>query len=197
MGPLPPAMFQRSNAVATLLGARMAHNIRLTCEDGTMPVYAVFEPPMRQKGNHIERDRSDRFVFLREGFNLWAFLFGPLWMIRRRLWLVLIVYAAVIAGLEYGLRRLGIVWPERLLVYLLIELLVGIEAANLRAATLARRGWRDCGIVIADGLELAERRFFDVRAARRRAAATPPLPAPAVLAMPGAAPVIGLFPETG
>ena len=97
-----------------------------------MPVYAVFEPPMRQRGDRIERDRSDLFVFLREGFNLWAFLFGPLWMIRRRLWLVLIVYAAVIAGLEFGLRRLGIAWPARLEVYLLIELLIGIEAANLR-----------------------------------------------------------------
>jgi hypothetical protein len=162
-----------------------------------MPVYAVFEPPIRQRGDRIDRDRTDRFVFLREGFSLWAFLFGPLWMIRRRLWLVLIVYAAVIAGLEFGLRRLGIAWPARLEVYLLIELLIGIEAANLRAGTLSRRGWRDCGIVIADGLELAERRFFDARAARRRAAATPPSPTPAALAMPAAAPVIGLFPEPG
>ena len=162
-----------------------------------MPVYAVFEPPIRQRGDLIERDSSDRLVFLREGFNLWAFLFGPLWMIRRRLWLVLIVYAAVIAGLEFGLRRLGIAWPARLEVYLLIELLIGIEAANLRAATLVRRGWRDCGIVLADGLELAERRFFDARAARRRAATTPPSPAPATLAMPAAAPVSGLFPDTG
>jgi hypothetical protein len=161
-----------------------------------MPVYAVFEPPIRQRGDRIDRDRSDRFVFVREGFNIWAFLFGPLWMMRRRLWLVLIVYAAVIAGIEFGLRRLGIAWPARLQVYLLIELLIGIEAANLRAGTLLRRGWRDCGIVIADGPELAERRFFDARAARRRAAATPPSPAPVSLAMP-AAPVIGLFPEPG
>jgi hypothetical protein len=162
-----------------------------------MPVYAVFEPPIRQRGDHLERDRSDRFIFLREGFNLWAFLFGPLWMIRRRLWLVLVVYAAVIAGLEFGLRRLGIAWPGRLGVYVLIELLIGIEAANLRAGTLQRRGWRDCGIVFADGLELAERRFFDARAARRRAAATPPSPAPAAAAPPPAPPVMGLFPELG
>jgi len=162
-----------------------------------MPVYAVFEPPIRQDGDHLERDRSDRFVFLREGFNPWAFLFGPLWMIRRRLWLVLIVYAAVIAGLEFGLRRLGVAWPARIVVYLLIELLIGIEATNLRAATLARRGWRDCGIVIADGLELAERRFFDVRAARRRAAATAPSSPTAAPAMPPAAPMSGLLPELG
>ena len=163
-----------------------------------MPVYAVFEPPIRQNGDHLERDRSDGFVFLREGFNLWAFLFGPLWMMRRRLWLVLIIYAAVIAGLELGLRRLGVVWPARLVVYLLIELLIGIEATNLRAATLARRGWRDCGIVIADGLELAERRFFDARAARRRAAVAPMAPSSTSgPTMPPAAPMSGLLPELG
>ena len=44
-----------------------------------MPVYAVFEPPIRRRGDRIDRDRTDRFVFLREGFNLWAFLFGPLY----------------------------------------------------------------------------------------------------------------------
>jgi hypothetical protein len=122
-----------------------------------MPAYAVFEPPMRGRsaGEH-----ADRFIFFRERFSLAAFLFGPLWMIWRRLWLVLIIYVVATSLFEIGLHSLGIPVAARTTVYLLLQLLVAIEAANLRRWTLLRRGWRDRGIVFGDDLELAERRFF-------------------------------------
>jgi hypothetical protein len=61
-----------------------------------------------------------------------------------------------------------------------------------------RRGWNECGIVIADDLELAERRFFDARAARQQAAAKPRGSPSAALGTMAASPgVIGLFPEPG
>ena len=132
-----------------------------------MPAYAVFEPPMRRRsaGEH-----ADRFIFFRERFSLAAFLFGPLWMIWRRLWLVLIIYLVATSFIELGLRRLGIPIAARTTVYLLLQLLVAIEAANLRRWTLLRRGWRDRGIVFGDDLELAERRFFAANAASQDAA---------------------------
>jgi hypothetical protein len=122
-----------------------------------MPAYAVFEPPIRRRsaGEH-----ADRFIFFRERFSLAAFLFGPLWMIWRRMWLVLIFYLVATSLIELGLRSLGIPIAARTTVYLLLQLLVAIEAANLRRWTLLRRGWRDRGIVFGDDLELAERRFF-------------------------------------
>jgi hypothetical protein len=163
-----------------------------------MPAYAVLEPPRR---NRDANDHADRFAFLRERFSLGAFLFGPLWMIWRRLWVVLIIYAAVIGLIEYGLRRAGIGWPARAAVYVLIQLLVGLEATSLRRWTRIRRGWRDCGVVIADDLEMAERRFFDARAARRSAASPIEMPAtsPLMAAHLGSArpDVTGLFPEPG
>ena len=54
-----------------------------------MTVYTVHEPPPRE--GQADAD-TDRFVFVRDGFDFWAFLFGPLWMIWRRLWLVLLLY---------------------------------------------------------------------------------------------------------
>jgi hypothetical protein len=160
-----------------------------------MPAYAVFEPPpsRRRRGEPVLR-----FVFMREGFNWRAFLFGPLWMIGRRLWLVLVMYTAIIAGLAFGLQRLEINWPASLSVYVLIELLVGLEATRFRRNALLRRGWNECGIVFADALELAERRFFDARAARQQAAAKPlNTPSAALGVMPASPGVIGLFPEPG
>ena len=68
----------------------------------------------------------------------------------------------------------------------------------MRRDGLLRRGWHECGIVIADDLDLAERRFFDARAARQQAAARPLGPTAAALgAMPASPGVLGLFPEPG
>jgi hypothetical protein len=131
-----------------------------------MPAYAVFEPPIRARtpGEH-----TDRFIFFRERFSLAAFLFGPLWMIWQRLWRVLIIYLAAVSLIEFGLRSLGIPIVARTAVFALLQLLVAIEAANLRRWTLLHRGWRDRGIVFGDDLELAEQRFFAASAPRRAA----------------------------
>jgi hypothetical protein len=156
-----------------------------------MPAFAVFEPPMR--AGRRAAHHTDRFVFLRERFGWAAFLFGPLWMIWQRLWLVLIIYLIVLGLIGFGLQRLGIASQVGSTVYFLIALLVGFEAASLRRWTLLRRGWRDRGIVIADDLEMAERRFFDSWSADRAT----PLPPPYAPASSSGAGVIGLFPEPG
>jgi Protein of unknown function (DUF2628) len=155
-----------------------------------MPAFAVFEPPMRT--GRRATPHTDRFVFLRERFSWGAFLFGALWMIWRRLWLVLIIYVIVLGLMEFGLRSLGIAPQARFTVYFLVALLVGMEAATLRRWTLLRRGWHDRGIVIADDLEMAERRFFDSWSADR-----PPPPPPHAPASDSGTGVIGLFPEPG
>jgi hypothetical protein len=75
--------------------------------------------------------------------------------------------------------------------------LIGLEASTLRSWTLKRRGWREIGIVVADELEAAERRFFDeLRDQDRMGFGTP---VPGRIAMldqaQGGSEVIGLFPE--
>jgi hypothetical protein len=73
---------------------------------------------------------------------------------------VLIVYLVASSLIEWGLRSLETPIGARTTVYMLLQLLIAFEAANLRRWTLLRRGWRDRGIVFGDDLELAERRFF-------------------------------------
>ena len=53
------------------------------------PIYTVHEPPL--KADETRAD-PERFVFVRDGFSFWAFLLAPLWMLRHRLWLVLLGY---------------------------------------------------------------------------------------------------------
>ncbi len=166
-----------------------------------MSSYTVHQPPLVSGAAAVE---PYRFVFVRDGFSWSAFLLTPLWMLWHRLWLALAVYLLMSAAIEAGLRALGASTFVLVLVGLLISLLAGLEAATLRRFKLARRHWRNIGVVTGDDLEAAERRFFDAwirqAAARRPAAPAPPTPSAAEGAVASAAApsgVIGLFPGPG
>jgi hypothetical protein len=161
-----------------------------------MPAFAILEPPAYQ---HTGIEHADRFIFLPERFSLGAFVFGPWWMIWRRLWVVLIVYLVGVGLIGYGLRLLGIGWFAVAIVFGLIHLLVGLDATSLVRWTRVRHGWRECGIVIADDLDMAERRFFDNRMAPRTPAQPSSVPAagPLAAAQTSHPDIIGLFPEPG
>ncbi|WP_421988310.1 DUF2628 domain-containing protein [Roseococcus sp.] len=72
-------------------------------------------------------------VLIPEGFSLWAFLLGPLWLLRHRCWLAggiaLVVFAA--------LALLPSPWGEAL--PLALALLLGFHGHDLRRWTLSRR----------------------------------------------------------
>src|SRR5689334_24749900 len=163
-----------------------------------MSVYTVHQAPTRAD----TASAAERFVFVRDGFSWWAFLLTPLWMLRHRLWLALAIYLLVTVALDVGLRALGASMLTLVVASLLISVLVGLEAGTLRRFKLARRHWRNIGVVTGDDVEDAERRFFDAwirRVPARRSAS--PNPPPSALVPPSAAPapsgVIGLFPEPG
>jgi Protein of unknown function (DUF2628) len=182
-----------------------------------MPVYTVHEPPVRTPGALAD---PARFVFARDGFYWWAFLLTPLWMLWRRLWLVLAAYLVIAIGIETAMRVFGASSGLISLVAILISLLAGLEASSLQRFTLKRRGWKNVGVVSGSDLEDAEHRFFAawVRnlppqtaappAAPPSAAPSPTLPTTPMasyLALPRTPPeqtpyasgVIGLFPEPG
>jgi hypothetical protein len=165
-----------------------------------MAVYSVFAPPLSQG----EAD-AERFRFVRDGFSWGAFLLGPLWMIWRRLWLVLIGYLVIVVALIVALAKLPFVGGGLGIVLLLIALFLGLEGSSLRRWTLRRRGWSDLGIVVGEDREAAERRFFEAWVAGAPDPRVPPSASPpsattsTAYRMPaGVKPeVIGLFPGPG
>jgi len=159
-----------------------------------MPVFTVHEPPLRATADLPD---PERFVFVRDGVYVWAFLLTPLWMLWRGLWLVFLLYAVFAVAVEFAMHYAGFGTGSIVLVQLLISLLVAVEAASLRRFSLGRRGWKNIGVVSGDDLEDAERRFYDawVRAAPAEREPPPSAPAPAP---PAQSPdIIGLFPEAG
>ncbi|HZQ13035.1 MAG TPA: DUF2628 domain-containing protein [Pseudolabrys sp.] len=167
-----------------------------------MPTYTVHAPP--PKAGEAASD-PQRFVFVRDGFYVWAFLLAPLWLLYRRLWLVLLGYVVANALLGGVFYLLGASAVLKGLGSLLVALLVGLEAATLWRWTLQRRRWRMLGFVIGDDAETAERRFFAewAKAVTPAAPAAPPAApepqyaAPVRRGPPSGSDVIGLFPEPG
>jgi len=166
-----------------------------------MSIYTVHQPPL---DSGAAAAKPHRFVFVRDGFSWWAFLLTPFWMLRHRLWLALAIYLLVSAAVDVGLRALGASLFALVCAGLLISLLAGLEAGTLRRFKLARRHWRNIGVVTGDDLEDAERRFFDAwirqaPAPRRPSPTGAPASGSGAPAAPPPAPssVIGLFPEPG
>ncbi|MEW6641168.1 MAG: DUF2628 domain-containing protein [Pseudomonadota bacterium] len=166
-----------------------------------MPVYTVHAPV---RAGAVDAAATDRFVFVRDGFHLWAALFGALWFAAHRLWLALLGYLVVVLALAFGLWALKIGSDVRVTVMLLVALLTGFEAASLWRWTLSRGKWRQLDVVVADNREAAERRFFDRWAAGQTAGdgasvdrGEPPPVRPAA-GGPGAdGEIMGLFPQPG
>jgi hypothetical protein len=163
-----------------------------------MSVYTVHEPPLRAGAAASD---VERFAFVRDGFSWWAFLFAPLWMLRHRMWLVLIGYVVIVGAIEIPVKLSGAPSLAASLIGILLGLLVGFEASTLRRFTLSRRGWKNLGVVSGADVEDAERRFFDTWLRRTNSppgAPRMPTPPPAPIQRPPRGPdVIGLFPEPG
>jgi Protein of unknown function (DUF2628) len=173
-----------------------------------MPVYTVHAPVT----NNVDLRTTDRFTFVRDGFHVWAALFGVVWLAWHRLWLALIGWIVLMIAVDVAMVGLGVGVVTVFLVDCLLALLLGLEAASLERWTLSRRNWRQLDIVVADDEEAAERRFFDRWTTKQRVSINDersvdrgaPPPTRDVPAQPFSKPppparddIIGLFPEPG
>lgn len=95
-------------------------------------------------------------VLVPEGFAWAALLFGPLWLLRHRLWLATVIHLAmlaIIAALVPGLALLPAV--------LAVQVLLGAQAQDLRRHGLARRGFVEAQVVVERDADRALARALD------------------------------------
>jgi hypothetical protein len=157
-----------------------------------MASYVIFEPP--------GAPRPEDAVFIRDGFHWLAFIVPFFWFLWHRLWLEAgLVFAAMagLAALEGVEGMPGIVAP----VSLLLSLGLGFEAPALWMAALRRRGWREWGVVEAEGRNEAAIRYLadaDVEPASPRPFSVPAASSPETgRHRSGAVPALGLFSYPG
>ena len=161
-----------------------------------MASWTVFEPERTTPGNLAAADRS---VFVKDGFNLAAFLIAPVWLLWRRMWLVFLFWLAAEIALAVIGRLLHFDETLRGVIALLFSLCASLEANALRAWTLRRKGWRFKGLAVGHNLPEAELRHF---AERNLVEPAPPAPTRPRTPPPGPsrpheghAGVLGVFPQ--
>lgn len=125
-------------------------------------------------------------VFVPDGFNWAAAVFGPFWALVNCMWIVAILLG--VAGILAGLL------PPMLAIVANIGLLLvaGIFAADLKVWSLERLGYTEEGHLIAHSREEAEIRFYASRNDDQQVTSPAPTPAFASGALSDGDP-LGLF----
>jgi hypothetical protein len=159
-----------------------------------MAIYTVLAPGARD-GAALPADPM-RLVFVREGFS-WAALFvAELWLLYRRMWLVFVLYVAVLVAAFLVDRAIGGPFVSVFLV--LGHLLFALEGNEIRRWSLAGKGYRIIDVTEGKGLAEAEIRYFTAREAAMAARVDPaPVPPPALPPRPvaPAAPLRPIAPQ--
>ena len=161
-----------------------------------MTIYTVLSPPP-VSGDIAPDPLSLRFV--KEGFSWPALFFPELWLVVRRMWLVLLLDVLVVIGAMSLTVAVVDAGALVLLLLLLARFLFALEANGLRRWTYFRHGYRLIGVVEGRRLWEAELRFFldwtpGSHAPPPRSEPEPPAPK---RASPEAGEVVGLFPVPG
>jgi len=110
-----------------------------------------------------------------ERFSIAALLFGFLWALYRRLWLIAIVIFGVQLGLPYATELVSLPPALGSVALLAFGIYVGCSANDWRREKLERNGYAMAGLAAGRDLEEAERRFFG-SVNERRSSAAPPTP---------------------
>jgi hypothetical protein len=98
-------------------------------------------------------------AFVGQAFSWKAFFFGPLWLLRHRLWTGLALWAAGYSILIAT--SLTVVSASAcLFIALALQMLLGLEANRLREAKLAKQGYRLVDIIAAPARDEAEIAFY-------------------------------------
>ena len=158
-----------------------------------MPTFTVHVPP----GIAEDAARADRTVFVREGFSTAAFVFGPLYLVYRRLWLATIAWLIAAAALAVLAHALGLSIWCRMLLFLVLAVLTGLEAGEARRRALGRRGYIASALLVGVTRESAEKLFFGQDAVRSLPHEVETGRRGPVRAGRGGPAVIGMFPEPG
>ena len=113
---------------------------------------------------HIKPDEKQPYaqpVFVREGFNIYAFVLTFLWALYHRLWIpaagILAINFAVLALGEIHLISAGSV----AILQFMVQILVGFHANDWLRAGFAKRGYIMADVTAGDSLLRAEQRYFE------------------------------------
>ncbi len=142
-----------------------------------MKIYSVHVSP-------TAADRDGDAELVKEGFCWPAFLFTVLWAAWHRAWWVAAALLVVNIAIALGTEAIGLGPTGKVAVHLGFLVLVGFHGGDFLRWSLARRGYRDHGVVAGDDAEAALHRYLDRLPSAVRQRPMPPAPPPSPPASP-------------
>lgn len=113
---------------------------------------------------HIDPDNpppQGTAIFIREGFNFFAFLLLPVWTLYHRLWVSSVVIILLQIGVIVLMKDQFLSPAGQDVVLFFLQVVLGFHGNDLWRAKLQRRGYIIADIAIGENLLRAEQRFFE------------------------------------
>lgn len=121
-----------------------------------MTLYSIFEKPQEKAAK--KRARFAPPVAIADRFSWFAALLPPVFALSNGLWLILLFWIAVVGGLAYASRIIGV--DAAACLYVLVAVFIGIEAPAFRRDKFLFRGYEWRGDVISSAEDLATRDYL-------------------------------------
>lgn len=153
-----------------------------------MSTYLVMAPP-GFKDPAANPELAERMVFIPDRFSWYAFGFSAIYLLWHRMWLPLIAYLVISAGVEIAALEIGGAAPG--ITAFLLSLLLGFEANTLRRWSMERKGWRMVSLACGSNMDEAEVRFFH-NLPRPQPSQPGPVRGPGIVPKIGTETVVGL-----
>lgn len=103
----------------------------------------------------------EKAIFIREGFNFFAFIFGVFWALYHQMWWLAVCLAVVVASFAAAEEFKLLDTITLAILQLAFNLIIGYQANDLRRAALVRSGYVMSDVVVSDNELRAQQRYFD------------------------------------
>lgn len=113
---------------------------------------------------HIDPSKTnpvEKAVFVREGFNLFAFIFGVFWALYHRMWLIAIALAIVVVSFGLAEEAKALDMVSLTILQIAFNIFIGLQGNDLRRWWLSKRGYIMSDVVVSDNELRAQQRYFD------------------------------------
>ncbi len=104
---------------------------------------------------------AEKPVFIKEGFNVYAFLFGVVWALYQRLWLAAVLMMVFNVSVVWMVKHHVLLQPSAACLQLGFILVVGYSANDWLRTKYARRGYVMTDVTAANTKLTAEQRYFE------------------------------------
>ena len=123
-----------------------------------MRIYTVHH---RQEASGSLTGLGEDAILVKEGFSWPAFLVPLIWLVYKRMWIVLAFYIAATAGLTMLAQSAVVAETAVFVGNFAVNLILGLQGNDLYRWTLQRRRYREQAVVLGQNLVTAEQRYFE------------------------------------